>query len=187
MDRKRAVLIVLLAISIGALLFAFWQNSNVSETDSDLRNDGSDATLEIPEDNLPDNQNPDQTQPSDLEQEFTSQLWVLESIDLSGKRVNMDVNISKPLILEFDLAKKSYGGFGGCNGFGGEYVFEQPYDFDFGLTVSTQIYCEGGASEMEQAYFQAIDKVTNVGIKGNQLVFTDESPNTTQLVYNLSK
>lgn len=197
MNKQRGILIILLIIAIGALLFMFWQNSQVPGTDSNVQNDLTGATPHDPSTQVPDNQNSNQPKPGnpdsgnglayDLEQDFTSKLWMLESIILEGQDVNMDVKIGKPLTLQFDRSKKSYGGFGGCNGFGGEYIFKQPYDFDFGLTISTQIYCEGGASEFEQAYFKALDKVTNVGIKGEQLVFADESANTTQLVYSPSK
>ena len=78
--------------------------------------------------------------------------WILTYINPGDGSVLSPAKLPKPITLLFENGKIS--GFGGCNGYGGEYRIVNEL-----LTVRdlmhTEMYCEG-ASELEQAYFNLL-------------------------------
>ena len=100
--------------------------------------------------------------------------WVLQQMD--GRNVASDLQEQEgvpTLVLSPD---GSYGGFGGCNSYGGQYKMspsEVKYQKDsvgkieFGAMFSTKRYCPDDA--LERALFRTLDRVDSFTIEGDHL------------------
>ena len=177
MTQKKILIpiIVALVLIIGFLLIRESQRRADLKADPDLAEYMK--TGVYPADSEQKNGTTEQEAPADVET-FEKTLatrgenWTLWRVTVDKKNIDMDVNITAPLTLQFDTSKKSYSGFAGCNNFSGTYKSSGESAFDFGSTVSTKKACS--AMDLENGIFQAMDKVNRFGIKGDQLVFTSE-------------
>lgn len=177
-------IIVVLVLIIGFLLLRESQRRADLKADPDLAEYMK--TGVYPEDSQQKNGTTEQETSADVETfektlAMRGENWTLWRVTVDKKNIDMDVNVSGPLTLQFDTSKKSYSGFAGCNNFSGTYQSSGELAFDFGSTVSTKKACD--AMELETAIFQAMDKAHRFFIKGDQLVFTSED-GYTELVYS---
>lgn len=81
----------------------------------------------------------------------------LKPDSLTGKRT----------FIIFDNTKKSAGGNGGCNSFGGKLSVKGSY-ISISQIFATQMYCEG-IQQSEDNFFSALKKVNRFKIKGSKL------------------
>lgn len=182
---KKNIIIASLALIILILAIIMWQDSNKSRealldsnnNDSAIQKpiNGDDTGSQNPIDKPPVSSNPDDGM--DVEAEMAGKSWVLYGIEKDGKDMDMSAKVSKPISLEFKSSDKSYSGFGGCNGFGGNYKFTSSNNITFEPPISTKIYCQGGASELEQQYLQLLSEVKTVWFKGDSLVLIKDDLN----------
>ncbi len=189
---QKNIIIACLAVIILILAIIMWQDSNrraqqrlendqTNSENSETINSGNKDNPEVITPNKPvdnTNTNTDGT----FNSEISNTNWTLASIYLDGKIVDMSMNVEKPMNLTFNKTEMSYSGFGGCNGFGGEYTSKTDGQFLFGPSMGTLMYCEE-TSPLENSYSQARDKVTNFAMKGNQLVLMSDDGKT-EIVYS---
>ena len=188
---KQNLLIIIIIVLIVALGIALWQNSKTADAPEQVSNNTQNTDSAPTEDQDQEPNTPEQELPAaDDAASFENDLankgksWTLWQVTLDKKVVNMDAKISAPLTLQFDTDKNSYTGFAGCNNFSGTYSTSGTMGFDFGATVSTKKACaDPKPQSLENSIFQAMEKVSTTGIKGNQLVFTS-ADGYTELVYN---
>lgn len=86
--------------------------------------------------------------------------WKLTHIE--GNAINND-----KAFIRFDETKKSAGGNGGCNGFGGNFS-KNGSQLKISQIISTKMFCENG-SDVENKFFTNLDRVTNYEIKNGKL------------------
>ncbi len=90
--------------------------------------------------------------------------WVLESI--KNRKTFAPI---KGVFINFDAAKKTLGGNGGCNVFGGEYTISGS-KIDIKDVVSTMRACiEDGSMNTEQEFFDALRKANRFEITESRL------------------
>lgn len=90
--------------------------------------------------------------------------WVLESI--KNRKTFAPI---KGVFINFDAAKKTLGGNGGCNVFGGEYTVSGS-KIDIKDVVSTMRACiEDGSMNTEQEFFDALRKTNRFEITDSRL------------------
>jgi heat shock protein HslJ len=186
---KHHVLIAIIVILLVGLGVMAWQNysnqQDAKKVASMLANQENEQTEEPVEETTTE---PEEVAPAtnlDFEDTLATagKNWVLSSITLNQTKVDLNVEVSQVLALNFDTDKFAYAGFGGCNTFSGTYTTATEMGFDFGATASTKMACSEQAMQLETATFKAMDAVTKFGIEGEQLVFmTDDG--YTKLVYN---
>ena len=100
--------------------------------------------------------------------------WVLQQMD--GRNVASDLQAKEgvpTLVLSTD---GSYGGFGGCNSYGGQfkvtpsevkYQKDNAGKIDFGAMYSTKRFCPD--DRFEYAFFKTLDSVDSFTIEGSHL------------------
>lgn len=99
-------------------------------------------------------------------------VWSL--LELDGKPIVVGAEANAPS-LEFNGAKKSAYGFGGCNRFFGSYELGKHKALSFGPLGSTRMLCPNGDNQ-EQAYLTVLQKVTRYDIHGSKLLlYADDS------------
>lgn len=96
---------------------------------------------------------------------LTGTKWVLKKIH-SPARVE-DISIKTAFII-FNAEKKSAGGKGGCNSFGGSFTVDKE-KISIKNIFSTKMYCDG-IQPVEDAFFKQLEKVTRFEIKEKILV-----------------
>lgn len=94
------------------------------------------------------------------EADFYGTRWKL--VRIKGENINND-----RAFITFNEDKKSAGGNGGCNGFGGN-LMKNGTQIKISEIISTKMFCENG-SDVENKYFAALDDVTEYEIKGQRL------------------
>lgn len=92
--------------------------------------------------------------------EFYGTHWQLKRIE--GKAVN-----TNRAFIRFDDEKKSAGGNGGCNGFGGD-LEKNGSKIKISNVISTKMYCENG-SDVENKFLSRLERVNNYEIKNGKL------------------
>ncbi len=87
--------------------------------------------------------------------------WILKKIG------GVNVNTNRAFI-RFEEAKNRFGGNGGCNGMGGDLSVNGS-TIDMSQIISTKMYCEG-TSEIENKFFNELEKADRFEIKGKTLL-----------------
>lgn len=90
--------------------------------------------------------------------------WQFESLNKEGEVMNAPGTYE--ITLKFDEEGR-FSGNGGCNGFGGEYTFEEG-KLTFTRPMSTMKMC-AGRMDIEGAIHQLFPQVDNVSLEGNKL------------------
>lgn len=81
----------------------------------------------------------------------TDKIWNLSELDGKGVPANVKATI------QFDSAKKSYGGNDSCNTYGGLYELNEG-SLKLGPAMATKMFCQDVA-EWETAFLQMLEKV----------------------------
>ena len=97
---------------------------------------------------------------SSKQPDFFGTEWKLTRIE--GNAVNND-----RAFIKFDEQKKSVGGNGGCNVFGGSFS-KNGSKLKISDVISTKMFCENG-SDVENEFFANLDRVTEYEIKNGKL------------------
>ncbi len=92
---------------------------------------------------------------------LTANAWRLTAIE--GEKVNTDKSF-----INFNTAKKSVGGNGGCNGFGGDLSVNGS-EIKISQIISTQMFCED-TSDVENKFLKNLERATKYKITGGKLV-----------------
>ncbi|HEX5688561.1 MAG TPA: META domain-containing protein, partial [Roseiflexaceae bacterium] len=99
--------------------------------------------------------------------------WQLES--MGDPAAPTPALAQPPVTLNFDSTKAEIGGNSGCNSYGGGYKVDGA-KVTFSQIVGTLMACaEQPAMDQETQYLQALQKVSQFAINGDQLDLTDES------------
>lgn len=77
-------------------------------------------------------------------------------------------SITTAAFIKFDKEKKSAGGNGSCNNFGGSFTIDNN-KISIQNIFSTKMYCEG-VQQTEDAYFSLLQKVNNYVLKDKILL-----------------
>lgn len=93
--------------------------------------------------------------------QLTVNAWRLTTID--GKKINTDKSF-----INFDTDKKSVGGNGGCNGFGGNLSVSGSA-IKITQIISTRMFCED-TSDAENKFLRNLERATKYKISGGKLV-----------------
>jgi heat shock protein HslJ len=99
---------------------------------------------------------------------FGKKWWLTKIYTKERTRLIAD---KKPFI-RFDQEKRSAGGNGGCNSFGGTLVVEKA-KVSISEIFSTKMYCEG-IQPLEDLYLSDLSKVNRYEIKDNSLLLYDD-------------
>lgn len=83
-----------------------------------------------------------------------------------------DTVIGKTTFIIFNNLKKSVGGSGGCNSFGGS-LSVKGNNIHISQMISTQMYCEG-IQETENDFFRALLKANRFELKNKKLLLYDD-------------
>lgn len=195
MTRKNLLIIALLVVAIIAVII--WNQTNsasapeVQDSNQATNSEQTESSVNTNSESMTNsNESVNETKPPLTKDQFESDLgkygnnWLLSKVTLNQKGVDMNVNISGPLTLQFNPEKNTYTGFSGCNNFSGTYTTADNYVFDFGAIVNTKKACaDPKVQALENSILQAMDNATSTGIKGQQLIFTSED-GYTELVYD---
>lgn len=79
---------------------------------------------------------------------------------------------TKNEVINFDTDKKSIGGNGGCNGFGGNLSVNGS-EIKISQIISTQMFCED-TSDVENKFLRNLERATKYKITGGKLVLFDD-------------
>lgn len=102
--------------------------------------------------------------------DLRSNSWLLTS--LNGTPVVSGSTVT----LTFD--KKSLGGSGGCNSYGGDYTLRGT-KLSMENIYSTEMYCEAsGVMDQEAQYFELLSKAESFSISGDVLTLSTSSGDT---------
>jgi len=102
--------------------------------------------------------------------DLKSNSWLLTS--LNGTPVVSGSTVT----LTFD--KKSLGGSGGCNSYGGDYTLRGT-KLSMENIYSTEMYCEAsGMMDQEAQYFELLSKAESFSISGDVLTLSTSSGDT---------
>ncbi|HMU46598.1 MAG TPA: META domain-containing protein [Chitinophagaceae bacterium] len=89
--------------------------------------------------------------------------WLLKTI-----RINEEVRqVNTKAFIRFEEEKKSAGGNGSCNSFGGSVTVHEN-TIHFGNLISTKMYCEG-AQEIENLFFYQLGKANQYSLDEKNL------------------
>lgn len=188
---------IITAILIAAVMIAgavFWTNrdtedAQISDTSTEAGTDSN--TLPVPPPTPSINPEPSAMTPPpavvspSFEESVPATNWVLWRVTLDNKTADLNINVPAPLTLQFDTKAKKITGFAGCNTFSGSYATGANNALSFGALVSTKKGCPQ-TSALENTITTAMSKVTNYGIKGNQLVLSNDN-SSTEIVYDQAK
>jgi heat shock protein HslJ len=95
---------------------------------------------------------------------FYNTKWYLTSMQLAGGQ--QDITPKKAFI-KFNEEKKSAGGNGSCNSFGGSVTVVKD-SLEINNIFSTKMFCEG-VQQTENSFFELLGKVNRFEIKENKL------------------
>ena len=98
---------------------------------------------------------------------LTGKKWILK--ELNGTPIT-DTSSSadkKPIYLQFNDTAKTMNGFGGCNGYGGNYELKEGNRIQFSQVVSTMMACE--KTETENQLFKVYETADNYFCDGKKL------------------
>ncbi len=98
---------------------------------------------------------------------LTRKKWILK--ELNGVLI-IDTSThpdKKPIFLEFKDSAKTINGFGGCNGYGGNYEVKKGNRIQFSQVVSTMMACEN--TETEVQLFKVFETADNYFCDGKKL------------------
>jgi heat shock protein HslJ len=105
--------------------------------------------------------------------------WLLTSMVLDGQEIALP---ESQLSLQFEGEGKA-NGEGGCNSFFTDYQVAEDGAMQFGPVGATKMFCEG-AMEAENAYFQALGKVSAFRTEDWKLFLTS-GDGQTALVFSM--
>jgi heat shock protein HslJ len=91
--------------------------------------------------------------------------WYLTSMQLADSL--QDITLRKAFI-KFNEEKKSVGGNGSCNSFGGSFTIVKD-SLHIKNIFSTKMYCEA-VQQTENSFFELLGKANRFEIKGNKLL-----------------
>jgi len=98
---------------------------------------------------------------------LTGKKWILKELNgviITDTSTNPD---KKPIFLEFKDSAKTINGFGGCNGYGGNYELKEGNRIQFSQVVSTMMACEN--TETEVKLFKVYETADNYFSDGKKL------------------
>jgi heat shock protein HslJ len=98
---------------------------------------------------------------------LTGKKWILKELNgvpITDTSSNPD---NKPIFLEFKDSAKTINGFGGCNGYGGNYELKEGNRIQFSQVVSTMMACEN--TETEVKLFKVYETADNYFCDGKKL------------------
>ena len=98
---------------------------------------------------------------------LTGKKWILKELNgvlITDTSTNPD---KKPIYLEFKDSAKTINGFGGCNGYGGNYELKEGSRIQFSQVVSTMMACEN--TETEVQLFKVFETADNYFCDGKKL------------------
>ena len=98
---------------------------------------------------------------------LTGKKWILKELNgvtITDTSSNPD---HKPIFLEFKDSAKTINGFGGCNGYGGNYELTEGNRIQFSQVVSTMMACEN--TETEVKLFKVYETADNYFCDGKKL------------------
>ncbi len=104
-------------------------------------------------------------QKENLQASFYNTKWALTKLHTAE---GMKEVIVKKAFIRFDEEKKSAGGNGSCNSFGGSVTVKGD-SLKFGNLFSTKMFC-ADVQGTEDSFFIALQKVTRFEIKDNSLL-----------------
>jgi heat shock protein HslJ len=107
--------------------------------------------------------------------------WFLNSLSLDGQAVDIPAD-QQSITLQF-VPDGSANGKGGCNEFGTTYTAAADGKLSFGPVMSTKMACDS-LMVQENAYFNALGKVTQFKTEGGRLTLSSADGKTT-LVYRM--
>jgi heat shock protein HslJ len=116
--------------------------------------------------NQPSNSEPMATQP-DTSSLLTGKKWILK--ELGGIPIIDTGNSAdkKAIFLEFKDSAQTINGFGGCNGYGGNYELKEGNRIQFSQVVSTMMACEN--TDTETKLFKVFETADNYFCDGKKL------------------
>lgn len=101
--------------------------------------------------------------------------WFLSSLTLDGQEVAI-ADDQQAVTIQFS-EDGSVNGTGGCNDFGTTYTLGADGKLEFGPVTSTKMACEQGM-DIENAYFQALEKVERFSTENFRLVLSSADGKT---------
>jgi putative lipoprotein len=181
--KGKNIVIGLLIVAVIVLGYFLLKNKPTANNESASGQDQSQAVTpppapiptEIP---APSPEPPPAPNPGDFKETFAEYNWLVDAATLDGKSVNMNADVPAALTLNFDMSKKTYSGFAGCNDYSGAYKAAAPNGFSFGATVSTKKFCADSA-DLENDLFAAMGKITKFAIQNGVLVLSSADGKTT--------
>lgn len=109
----------------------------------------------------------DPVDPPPLTTEFRNVRWCLESFEEKNAVTPVDPNLDIHVIFDDN---NQVSGFGGCNGFGGEYKASNNAELRISDIWSTDMYCDA-AGRYENLFFDALIKAESYTVSGDGLHF----------------
>ena len=107
--------------------------------------------------------------------------WFLNALILDGLAVDIPAD-QQSITLQF-VPDGSANGKGGCNEFGASYTVSPDGKLSFGPVTSTKMACDSLMAQ-ENAYFNALAKVTQFKTEGGKLTLSS-ADGKTSLVYRM--
>ncbi len=96
---------------------------------------------------------------------LTNTYWKL--IELNGKKIDAITADKKEIHLKFISDSNRVEGFGGCNGFGGNYTTKNDFNISITNVISTMIACPD--LETENKLFKVLNTADNYYVKEDTL------------------
>jgi len=168
MNNKGNLVIIILVIAVAVLAWLFMADGGSQQ----VINSGNDQNQAITEPPPPD----------PASEKFADNYWLLTSVTLDGAKLDMPMNVPKPLTLNFTKATDSYGGFSGCNSFSGKYVASANSGFTFGATAATKMYCME-TSALESSIFSAMGQAAKFSVSQQGSLTLTSADGKTKLEY----
>ncbi len=89
--------------------------------------------------------------------------WMLEAT-----KTTTTIDTDEPAFIVFDNAKKSAGGYSGCNSFGGNYR-KNGANINFSKLISTMRACKDEVMQLQREFMDGLSKANNFAIKNDKL------------------
>lgn len=97
---------------------------------------------------------------------LTTNNWMLQTI----YQDNDSLEVKQPVAnIQFDTAKKTVNGKGGCNSYGAQYQLSNE-NISFTNSFATKMYCQE-YQQIEDKYFAALAQVTRYEVSAQLLTF----------------
>ncbi len=100
-----------------------------------------------------------------VNEQLANTKWSLTSFTDNGKENKVTTGRA---FMQLDDTKKSIGGNGSCNRFGGSYTINGN-SFSVSKVFSTKMYCED-VQKTEDSFLRLLETVTKYEVKGNTLL-----------------